>query len=226
MPNEPPGETPSRWQDADHEAHAELTPAGAGPLPWSEWALRPVAIKAIVEEIGRRARPRVVELGAGVSTVFFGRALRATEGRLVSIEHDETWADTVRELVRDEGVDDLVSIEAVPLAELPGSVTVPEAEGFESPAEWLEMERARAACGLSIDLLVVDGPPGGDQPEILARAPAVPALRDLLAPGAVVYLDDIHRPAERRTAELWRDLLGGKLQTVEDADLAILTPES
>jgi predicted O-methyltransferase YrrM len=226
MPAEPPGETPSRWRTADHEAHAELAPVGAGPLPWSDWALRPVAIKAIVEEIGRRARARVVELGAGVSTVFFGRALRATEGRLVSIEHDETWADMVRQLARDEGIEDLVRVEAVPLAELPASIAVPQAEGFESPAEWLEVERTRAACGPSVDLLVVDGPPGGDQPGVLARAPAVPALRDLLAPGAVVYLDDIHRPAERRTAELWRDLLGGKLQTVVDADLAILTPES
>jgi hypothetical protein len=54
-------------------------------------------------------------------------------------------------------------------------------------------------------VLVVDGPPTatGD----LARFPAIPLLRERLAPDAVIIMDDLIRDSDQRVADLWRELL-------------------
>ena len=52
-----------------------------------------------------------------------------------------------------------------------------------------------------IDVLVVDGPPGTIGP--LARYPALPALAAKLSPGAVVIVDDAHRPDEQAMVARW-----------------------
>ena len=51
-----------------------------------------------------------------------------------------------------------------------------------------------ALQGDLIDLLLVDGPPAYAVGHGLARYPALPVLRDRLAPGATVVLDDVERP--------------------------------
>ena len=54
-----------------------------------------------------------------------------------------------------------------------------------------------------IDLLVVDGP--ANPPEVggWARYPALPVLDPLLAAGAIVFVDDVHRDGERRMVAAW-----------------------
>ena len=54
-----------------------------------------------------------------------------------------------------------------------------------------------------IDLLVVDGPPAFAVGFAHARYPALPVLRDRLAPGATVVLDDVERPGEQEVLRRW-----------------------
>jgi hypothetical protein len=52
--------------------------------------------------------------------------------------------------------------------------------------------------------LLVDGPPAGEPGSERSRYPAVPALADRLAAGALIVLDDIDRPGEQWVLEAWQ----------------------
>ena len=65
----------------------------------------------------------------------------------------------------------------------------------------------------SIDMVIVDGPPGNIQR--LARYPALPLLADRLSDKAVVVLDDCFRHAEKEIVARWlRDYPGFTDQTI------------
>jgi Methyltransferase domain len=201
----------------------ETLPCFAGPpLPWSEWAMRPSAIALLVDEIrlGRRA---VVELGSGVSTIVLARAARELEAHLVSIEHDREWAARIRAVLGRERLS-AAEVIHVPIAPLDTRIVGEplSAPGFRAPQDWYEAVALRDACPREIELLVVDGPPAADSPDVLTRSPAVPALGDRLADGCTVALDDVFRRGERRIAELWPTALGCELELPPGTDLAVL----
>lgn len=172
------------------------------PMPPSgPWAMNPQGLLALFGLV-RKNRPRVVlELGSGTSTVWIAYALAADwakgdeapsrPGRLVSIDHEPDYAAQTRELLR------------------PHSDNVAPVEVRHAPLEPLQLGAERfdwyARDALSdlavIDMLIVDGPPSGTG--ALARYPAVSALVDRLADGAVVVLDDASRDDERDIAGRW-----------------------
>lgn len=186
--------------------------------------MRPTAIRQIADIINAGVRSRMFELGAGVSTVLFARAAREVGATIVAVEHDAEWAANVAGLLSAEGLDGVAEVVHAPLAPLPASVPLLDIATPERPHDWYDLELTRGACRDQPDLLIVDGPPAGHLPTVLVRAPAVPALSDLLAPGFAVVLDDITRSAERRTAELWAGELGDDLLVSDEADLGMLRP--
>lgn len=184
--------------------------------------MHPAALAGVVEEIGPGAA--VVELGSGASTVVLARAALEHGARLVSVEHEGRWAARIRALLRREGLDRVARVVEAPLAPGEEAHRVQTADGFRAPRAWYGVEALRADLPSRIDVLLVDGPPGGDSPRVLARAPAVPALRDRLTERWVIFLDDARRPAERHTAERWRAELGCELALRDELELAVLRP--
>lgn len=134
----------------------------------------------------------VVDIGSGQSTVWMAGAMRAAgyPGKVVAIDHDEEFAEQTRALAHRQGVSDWVEVRCAPLAEQ----TI---AGREST--WYDVSVLADLQG--IDLLSIDGPPGKGNAE--ARWPALPVLRDSLAPGATVVLDDMIRVDEQTIAEDW-----------------------
>jgi hypothetical protein len=209
-----------KWNLGDLVALSSLQAMVQGYVPWTAASMRPSAIASIVNEIGRRPRRTVVELGAGSSTLFLGHAVRQTGGRLISVDHDAEYADYVRDLVAREGLDDVVAVELVELA--PWDATGGEAgasfgEGaaWRPPPSWYDVDRLLAVCPQGIDTLVVDGPPAYEYPDALVREPAVQVLAPLLAADYAIFLDDIDRPAEQETLRRWSAALGVKLKRTE-----------
>jgi Methyltransferase domain len=194
---------------------------GGPPLPWSDWAMRPTAIALLVGEL-ERGRRHVVELGSGVSTIVLARAARESGGHVISIEHDRDWGAGIRRLLRRErlGAAEVIDVPLAPLD--PAKVAVPSEPALRAPGDWYELEALHGACPGRIDLLVVDGPPADRAPDVLVRAPALPALQGRLDDDCTVALDDVGRRAERRTAELWAHALGCELELPHDTDLAVL----
>jgi predicted O-methyltransferase YrrM len=162
-------------------------------LTWSQGAMTPAGLAAVCTEVAGRHRRRVVECGSGFSTLVLARLLHTRGGRLVSLEHDQTWATRVQSNLAAAGLAEVAQVALAPLEPHPLA---------RDGLPWYA-QRAVRSLPRRIDLLLVDGPPAFE-PEIeLSRYPALPALAERLAPDATVVLDDIDRRGELRTLEAW-----------------------
>jgi len=184
------------WVPEDLHAWHVLRPLlDAGPyLPWSAGAMRPGGLVDVCNEIVLGARRRVLELGAGASTVLLARLLAQEGGRLAAVEHDAAWAAWVSARLAREGLEDTARVVHAELVPYGGALPWYAAAGVAAALD---------AAGGAPDLLIVDGPPADGPGQGAARAPALPALQEDLAPGATVILDDAVRPGESEVLERW-----------------------
>ena len=199
------------WDDADREALEVLRPLldAGGYLPWTEGAMRPAALVLVCNEIALGSRREIVELGSGVSTIVLARLLRERGGRLRSLEHEPSWAQVVRDQLEREELTEIATLIEAPL------------ESHELALEGAPWYAAGAVAQLpaEVDLLLVDGPPAGeDLPR--SRYPALPALAGRLG-SAVVVLDDATRPGERDVLERWEENAEWRFGVHEAAGIAI-----
>jgi predicted O-methyltransferase YrrM len=209
----------AKFDTGDVFALEALRPLAPQFVPWTSFSLRPSALLTAVNEIHFR-RPRlVVECGAGASTLYLARILAQTGGRLVAVDSDPAWATYAQRMVRDEGLAETAHIVHAPLVPWARPAQAQPTADHELPDSWYDEAVLRAAIGADpIDLLLVDGPPGGRQ---LSRYPAVPVLRDLLAADAVVMLDDARRAAEAEAVRLWAAELDCRFVIYQRMSLAI-----
>lgn len=187
------------WVASDLLALQLLRPLldGGGYLPWSSGAMRPGGLVTICNEIALGGRRRVVELGAGASTVLLARLLREQEtgATLDAIEHDARWAEWVGKRLAREGLDGVAKVTLAPLEPHPSA---------PAGLPWYAAEPLTAAlAGAPVDLLIADGPPAYAPGMGLARYPALPALLPFLAADAIVVLDDILRVGESEILQRW-----------------------
>ena len=194
----------------------------SGPyLPWGSGAMRPAGLVAVCNDIVLNDRRRVVELGSGVSTVLLARLLtQAVRGG------DPVGGCGARR----------------PMGALGRRPAGPR--GHRCTTSWSSTRRccphagrraglawydeAAVGAGLDaalggdlIDLLLVDGPPAFAAGHGLARYPALPVLRDRLAPGATVVLDDVERPGEQEVLRRWEREFGLVFDRQERADAGV-----
>ena len=180
-------------QSQSVEALLQLLPRiePRAPLPaLGNWALDGQSMLHLVDLIERERPKLVVELGSGTSTIWLGYLLERTGGRLVSIEHDERYAEVTAESVARHGLEDVVELRVAPLEDV-------DVDG--STYRWYSVDVFDDLEG--IDVLVVDGPPKSTGRS--ARFPALPILIERLSKDARVVLDDSNRPEERRIFDRW-----------------------
>lgn len=202
------------WTPDDLHAWQILRPLldAGGYLPWSSGAMRPAGLVEVCNTIVLDRRRRIVELGAGASTVLLARLARSAGAAVDAIEHDDRWARWVRGQLAREGLDDVARIHHVPLAQSPAFARSP----------WYGIAPLSAAlAGEPIDLLVVDGPPAFDPGASQARHPALPTLDDRLTGDATVILDDLARPGEQQVLDRWERETDWRFERRDRAGIAI-----
>lgn len=173
------------------------------PIDLSGWAADPVLVHNAIRLVIDTRPSFVVECGSGSSTIAIARTLRACGGRMVSLEHDEKYAQRTREMLRLHGLDDLATVVTAPLVSRDvGGQTFQ----WYTPAY-------EPLLSQPIEMLMVDGPPGslGER----SRYPAVPILRSHLAEQCWILLDDGNRLSERDVARAWSEDLGATLTYLE-----------
>jgi Methyltransferase domain len=182
------------------------------PLRADDWSLSDAALEVVLSSLSQGPR-RVVECGSGRSTVVIARALRELGGgALTSLEHDPAWAQLCRAQLAAEGLADLATVIEAPL----------EHHTLAPPGcEWYAGWALDQLPGSGIELLLVDGPPAGDPGIERSRYPALPALAERLADGAVVICDDAGRDGERWVIGRWRDELGIDFEVREAEGIAV-----
>jgi predicted O-methyltransferase YrrM len=165
------------------------------PIPFGgSWALTPDAAVILAREIAIRRPNTIVELGSGVSTLLVGKLLQQMEcGRLISLDHDPSWAEETRRHVSANGLQNFVEVLDAPLArqQFDGK----DFDWYQIPDQLRHIEQ--------IDMLTVDGPPQTADSTVLARYPALPAFAARLSKQAVIYVDDAKRLTEQAMVQRW-----------------------
>jgi hypothetical protein len=183
------------WSSHDLQAWHVLSPLRGRYLAWSLASMRPSGLVMVLNDVCVNERRRVLECGAGVSTLYLARLLHERGGNLVTLEHDERWSEYVSRQLKDEGLDSCAQVLHASL------------EAYPSLAgrRWYArgaVDRAVSALG-DVGLLVVDGPPAFETRDGMTRYPALPMLLDALADDCTVVLDNIERRGERRVIGRW-----------------------
>jgi predicted O-methyltransferase YrrM len=163
------------------------------PLELGGWAAEPLLLHHVLQALIETRPGLVVECGSGSSTVLIARCLQSLGGgRLVSIDHDPAFAARTEDLLQLHGVTATTAVVRAPLEDR----RTGDGRTFRWYGAGYEPLLTRP-----VDVLIVDGPPGGSNPR--ARYPALPLLAPFLSPKCVVLLDDGDRPAEREIARQW-----------------------
>ncbi|MGY4877587.1 class I SAM-dependent methyltransferase [Vreelandella aquamarina] len=155
----------------------------------------------------RKHKPQVIiETGSGASTLVIADALRQNgTGVLISLEHLKKYGEQTWQTLVDEGLTEWVDLRLNELVLWSGEHLNPESA--DKLSRWYSFDISNI---YNVDLLVVDGPPGGTCQ--YARYPAVPALFDRLAANAEVWMDDANRQDEKDICERWAELYGFNLE--------------
>ena len=180
---------------------------GLAPLPKTRgWAASPDFLRLVYERIQKEEPGLVVELGSGSSTVVGGYALQQNgAGRLSSLEHLEKYARQSREMVSFHGLDDYSQVLEAPLTDytLNGGNW-----------EWYSLKNFDPEE--SIDLVIVDGPPGHLQE--LSRYPALPLLSEWLSEETTFIVDDGDRKDEETMVQRWLEEKSGATSEYHDTE--------
>lgn len=182
----------------DTLAMQALAPLSSKFLPWSQAAMRPSGLLAVLNDVVINRRRSIVECGGGVSTFYISRLLRerGEGGHLFSIENDQDWASLLQQSLDKEGLSEWATVVFAPLA--------PTSHGWNGSGAWYSEEKLACISDKGkIDLLIVDGPPAYSTELRYARYPAVPFFKSSLAEDYTVVLDDINRRGEQEIAERW-----------------------
>ncbi len=183
--------------------------------PWNPSAIRPSALVKILNEIVLNRRSCIVECGGGISTVYIAQALKQQhKGHLYTIEDNLNWIEILKSLLEEQGLSEYVTIIPAPLVTCQFSL---------ENNLWYDLSVFRSHIEpRTIDLLLIDGPPAYDRSRRLSRYPALPMLRDFLAPNLTIILDDINRSGEAEILVKWANEFGLTFEKhLYDGDIAI-----
>jgi predicted O-methyltransferase YrrM len=162
------------------------------PLPKTRgWAASPDFLRLVYKQIRKEEPNLVVELGSGSSTIIGGHALQQNgAGRLLSFDHLEEYAQESREALSFHNLGDYCHVLTTPLTtySLNGGTWKWYSLGDFGPDE-------------TVDLVIVDGPPGKLQE--LSRYPALPLLGEWLSEDPMFIIDDGDRKDERIMVKKW-----------------------
>lgn len=164
-----------------------------------EWAL-PAQTMQFAARIADMMKPaRIIEFGSGYSTLVLAKVSRQTNGRLLSFEHSEFFAQRTEAQLGSDAQAGAATILHRPLkihrygAKLLScySICWKEHKDFEG-------------CELSL----VDGPPSS-----ISREAVLYELFPRLRVGGVVLVDDMNRESEQRWLKTWKQVFGEALET-------------
>jgi predicted O-methyltransferase YrrM len=162
------------------------------PLFLSGWSIDSFVGKALVQHIMEEKPRLVLELGSGSSTLLIARSLELMDGNPcehIAVDHEPRFLDITRRQLELNNLAHRVHFWLCPLGHVPGTDRL----WYQGLAEKLE--------GKTIDLLLVDGPPGSLQRD--SRFPALPMLARFISDRCIVILDDAAREDEQSIAKRW-----------------------
>jgi predicted O-methyltransferase YrrM len=178
------------------------------PLPATRgWVASPDLLLSISQLVKEHKPKLVVELGSGVSTLVVAKS---GAKKVISFDGANEYAEQTRELLKQHGIRGV-------------DVRLAKLMPYRGGANWYDPSKFKDLK--NIDLLIVDGPQGGDNSD--ARYPALEVLLSKLSKRAIIVLDDVNRTGERKLAEDFAKALPNHtLQILDHEKLtAVISPK-
>ena len=151
---------------------------------------------ALLEQ-ARTADGPILECGSGLSTILLGIVAQQRGIQVWSLEHSPFWASKVRSVLIAYGIKS-VSLCEKPLRDY-GAFT-----WYDPPKRTMPRD---------FKIVVCDGPPAcGANQTPGGRYGLLPIMRDHLASGCVILLDDANRKAELEIIARWAEEVGSRFE--------------
>lgn len=162
------------------------------PLPvMSEWSISSDFAHEVLSEILEKKHGSVLDIGSGISTIIFGYGVKKNgTGKVIAIEHTEEYFQKTKQLIIAHNLSKYCEVYHCPLVKY----TIKK-------ETWLWYDISKVNFPNDINILSVDGPPGGTQ--YMARYPALPLLRKHLKNDFTIFMDDAYRKDEIEVAKQW-----------------------
>ena len=163
----------------------------AGKLPITpDWSAA-ADFLFLLKEYCLKNKPKViVECSSGLSSLILAKCCQINNyGQVFSLENGKQYADDTRTQLTQFELIEYANIIHAPLI---------KTDINEKTYEWYELKQLTVA---SINMLVIDGPPGFIQKH--SRFPALPLLFEQLADQAVIFMDDAARADEKEIVKRW-----------------------
>jgi ubiquinone/menaquinone biosynthesis C-methylase UbiE len=165
------------------------------------WALCAETLEYLADRIGQDRPSAILEFGSGTSSLALAWAMTCLHGhsstpRVFSIDQSMAHIEQIQGMLRQHHLADAVRFLHADLRlQTIGSRAV---RCYALPSETLD----EFLGGIRPEMILIDGPAG----ENGIRFGTVPLVNHVVAPHAVVYLDDGLRDSELATADLWNRL--------------------
>ncbi len=153
------------------------------------WAANSDLLDLLMREITDNRPRTIVELGTGTSTLVMAKILdqMGLDTQIYSVEHNPQFARETRRRLEENGLSDRVEIVDAPIINTPFG-------------RYYDLDKLLRSL-FSVDLLLVDGPPGNMGPQ--CRYPALHYFHPLLSGNSTVILNNGRREDERQVARRW-----------------------
>src|SRR6056297_2312042 len=170
----------------------KLLPLRLPLRPMTGWAATPELAVTVLRQIIFNKPQTIVELGSGVTTLINGYGLEkySPNGKLISLDHDEDYAEITRRELHQHGLSTFIDLRFAPLID-----TDLNGEQFR----WYDL--SGLPDDTKIDLLIVDGPPV--KTIKFARYPALPLMDKYLAANCTIIIHDTNREEETGIVKRW-----------------------
>ncbi|MFW2374825.1 MAG: class I SAM-dependent methyltransferase [Gammaproteobacteria bacterium] len=161
------------------------------PLPYDKnWSAAADFLQIIINHCLHTRPSSIVECSSGLTSLILARCCQLNHhGHIHSLENEEEYAEKTRQQLTDFGLGGYVEVIDAPLE----SKSINKHDFM-----WYSINKLPE---LSIDMLVIDGPPGFLQKN--SRFPALPLLYQQLADHCVIFLDDAARDDEKAIVDMW-----------------------
>jgi hypothetical protein len=154
------------------------------------WSAAPDFLELIAEHALSAKPNAIVECSSGVTTLVLARCCKLNgSGHVWSLESGAEFALATRAELARQGLTAFATVLDAPLR--PSLI-----DGHDD--DWYDLS---SLPDMTIDMLVIDGPPAYRQPR--ARYPALPRLAGRLAASCALFLDDAGRAGEQAIVVDW-----------------------
>ena len=147
----------------------------------------------IIAEHCLKARPTtIIECSSGLSTLILARCCQLNQqGKVFSLENGAEYAQRTRQQLKAFELEEYATVLDAPL------------EDIKLNGKNYLWYRRELLPTETIDMLVIDGPPGFIQKN--SRYPALPLLFNQLSNNSSIFLDDAAREDEKEIINLWKN---------------------